>query len=972
MQKMTVTGKPSISPEESASSAEIGAREAFFFEGAYVILLFCVHGVAIILGCWDALPVCVLVSMRLLVTCCQPACCSKRMILRVIVSLLDILIFINHAWGRGWYAYMQSCSVLSHVVIDVLIPYAIFFVYPTSLSLVMTPLGLLTFLVSCHLREVAQRVLAGFLLGCNFGMIVAAKIVVDQLREQTLQLRQQHQQNGQAPTLASDGCTRSASGQAWLDGGESQMVNASDSSGQGRGRHEGHLHGTSGPGVCDGRLASPPRAWFAGLVARSSAAWMCCPSLIRRGSVRPGLTASQSSDAKNGNQRGTSAAADFAAESACKAFKFEIIYVLMLLCFDMLDAALTAEMPRMLTWSGRAAMLLYRWCRNRIEAPSKMRAVACGVLDLLVFVGAIEMGYSQVAPGSEIGQSYHIAVSQFTFNLVVLYLTLFVYPVKQALIMNPILFLLYACAELETRDEHDGTLDAILLVCLMGVGMCLVSLAKVFLERSQWQLFLLLREKDQIVIREKVLRCQAEFESDWIRGSFQQSSRSDASSFVTTSGNRGLGGMDMVKVSSKPQLQSSKASLCSAPAILLNTSQHSVGHDTSSSQAARVCEGGDCLPVDTLVWLEGEARPRALGEVTLGHRVLCFDRLGGSLKHAAVEDVRTEAGAKEWTRVTLDDGTLLNMTADHPVQPVATAAEAVAAGRVKPDGPFGQSRCTVCAADLQPKVDSLLVLKIVPVGVRSIETSRQDRPRVFVAVQQPERHAIFVASGGPFVGYAGQSVAIEAANRGLQNPVHMEVDKTFLRVGHRGARGQEILSAPPSLGGFEEVAAAEQLPGVIRDASGSHSSGSGVSCRSSGCSSVGDSTSSHSSRGDTEVFVGSSVTPRLKLSVVAAQDGSDQSETRLSHVVGIQTMGWTSLGSIKHASGSCQACIFENRHQHHGGQPCWKGKLCEFCHDGHDDLLAARKAKRRAWGHTLRKAPWHNGASGAQAHGGYP
>jgi len=75
--------------------------------------------------------------------------------------------------------------------------------------------------------------------------------------------------------------------------------------------------------------------------------------------------------------------------------------------------------------------------------------------------------------------------------------------------------------------------------------------------------------------------------------------------------------------------------------------------------------------------------------------------------------------------------------------------------------------------------------------------------------------------------------------------------------------------------------------------------------------------------------------------------GPDGSSVRLSELLNIQSEGLTSLGSAAHPTGRCKVCVFENRRIHGGGKPCFKGSLCEFCHEGHSKSTRLKKRGNR-------------------------
>jgi hypothetical protein len=134
--------------------------------------------------------------------------------------------------------------------------------------------------------------------------------------------------------------------------------------------------------------------------------------------------------------------------------------------------------------------------------------------------------------------------------------------------------------------------------------------------------------------------------------------------------------------------------------------------------------------------VEGQPLPQALKTLRSGQKVLCHDSISKGLRYAEILDVRVENGTAKWVDVVLEDGTNLQMTANHPVLPVAGSQQ----------GSDGTG--AVRALDLCPGSDYLMVLKTMPVLVQGIElgTSDESEERVFLTLHQPQRHSLFVAS----------------------------------------------------------------------------------------------------------------------------------------------------------------------------------------------------------------------------------
>ena len=68
----------------------------------------------------------------------------------------------------------------------------------------------------------------------------------------------------------------------------------------------------------------------------------------------------------------------------------------------------------------------------------------------------------------------------------------------------------------------------------------------------------------------------------------------------------------------------------SAPSAMFSFS------NSSRALANNVCDGKECLPADSVAWVEHLPLPRPLGELSLGQKVLCYDRVGDCMRHVEV------------------------------------------------------------------------------------------------------------------------------------------------------------------------------------------------------------------------------------------------------------------------------------------------------------------------------------------------
>eukprot|EP00927_Polykrikos_kofoidii_P057381 TRINITY_DN5149_c0_g1_i5.p1 TRINITY_DN5149_c0_g1~~TRINITY_DN5149_c0_g1_i5.p1 ORF type:complete len:768 (+),score=102.18 TRINITY_DN5149_c0_g1_i5:70-2373(+) len=638
---------------------------------------------------------------------------------------------------------------------------------------------------------------------------------------------------------------------------------------------------------------------------------------------------------------------------------------------------------------------LLLWYRIRKDPETRQTEGLCSVvitmtIDVLIFSSVATFGF--VTAKARI-------VSGFFTNIFLSYTILITLPLNRCRIFAPVCLLFYAFPVVfAPRFPIDMSLYRQWIdVALMALALCLNLTTRTLWERSRWNTYLALQQRTWEVIQQKVLRCQAEFASDITRSKVlggtdrrQLSSTDDSSYILSYSGDLLATAPNGAITASKnaiealhgdgflvpshledmraPPAPSTHYSLRSAPAVLQSDVDGGVGNDGAVSVASdgvvavsALCEGADCLPPEAMVWTEGDALPQPVERVVRGQRVLCFDRLGGHLKHAAVLEAKRSESATptEWARVRLIDGTSLSMTADHPVKPVGLTV-----GQGVPAGPFCDVRPTVAARELRPGVDKLLVLKVVPEEVSEVELFSDVGPHVFLTVQQPERHAIFVADkavGGEAGGRALlQPVAVESANGKDQGQLRFGVSRTFLEAfgcgnecksGREEHRRRHPKSAPSIVGAKVADVGVQSLrvtTDVSEDTLSNPSDGDSdaLACGSAeeteavvvGPAEVDSSEHVH------ETFV---ATEKSSDHPVAAAFASSASCVRLSDLLAMKAAGLPSFGSVRHSQGSCKMCIFENRAQHHGASTCFKGTLCDRCHEIHKPYRSALKDRRR-------------------------
>jgi len=426
------------------------------------------------------------------------------------------------------------------------------------------------------------------------------------------------------------------------------------------------------------------------------------------------------------------------------------------------------------------------------------------------------------------------------------------------------------------------------------------------------------------------LRCQVEFTRDiagsrLCRSMCTRSELSSAEGLQAAAGCAGTFLRTAATADARPHVPRPPPSYRSAPALLLG----GTGSRQSSvpiSSFVQGCLEGDCLPPEAQTWVEGDAMPRPVARLSRGDRVLCFDRLGGSMKHTEVLQVKEAEGPTEWTSVTLADGAMLEVTADHPVHPAPAPGSEW--------GPYGPSLPTapISASHLEPGRDSLLVLKVVPVPVQSVACRKAESARrISVTLQQPERHAMFVASAGSArPGIVGlQTVAVESSDAAGLWQDQIRHRNSFLNVApyaadHPAAGAPN--SAPPSLHGHAELrcmhAAASAAPPTVQSS---------------------QSTLSQSS----EALDDRTAVVLLPGQARSAWEVDRDEPVSLGEMLRTKAAGWQSRGSHSHAMGSCRVCAHENKAQHRGHQQCVNGTFCKFCHGTHPNETDAKREKRR-------------------------
>jgi len=417
----------------------------------------------------------------------------------------------------------------------------------------------------------------------------------------------------------------------------------------------------------------------------------------------------------------------------------------------------------------------------------------------------------------------------------------------------------------------------------------------IFLFAGTWMRELNMRQKwraNQEVMHEKALRCQAEFAIEQLTlGAYCQcgSRPSFKQHGIHTSG------QSKAPKKQLPLLQSSHATFM----------QVETTH--TDEDVTPACTEADCLPLDAIVWVQDRAMPSRISDVQEGMRVLCYDHLARTIKYVPISEIHTKQGTVGWTQVTLKGGITLDMTSEHPVQPcsVNDVQPCVSVRHVPP----------IKAADLTPNSDSLLVLKVEPTPVEDIRSSIKDGSQVYITLEQPERHSIFVA-GSHSNNEVFSAMAVESCDLLVRSTPRFVEKSTFLDLApiHRNGRKRSN-SAVPKL---------ETQPFALKEVDSEDSED-------------GFATSD-------EVIVNLPPLRQEYSGWRAAQQQQGQNlPASLQAVQRLRAAGLHSVGSVYHSAGNCKPCAHQHKHYQKGTLPCFKGSLCDRCHQKHDKQQTWRK-----------------------------
>mmetsp|Transcript_63409 Transcript_63409/g.183703 ORF Transcript_63409/g.183703 Transcript_63409/m.183703 type:complete len:746 (-) Transcript_63409:152-2389(-) len=507
----------------------------------------------------------------------------------------------------------------------------------------------------------------------------------------------------------------------------------------------------------------------------------------------------------------------------------------------------------------------------------------------------------------------HVLVNH-CLHMLTWYTVLFVLSLRQAMAALPLSGLLYWAIVVGLGPAAPLPAQEITLTSLSWV---LLLVTKRALERSQRKIYELMEQQRLEVVNQKIKRCEAEFKHEIIMGGLPCATKVPPEwpqAFVSQApGKPDAAATATAAARSKAAHTEVEASHCSAP-----SAQSAPARLITWLEAA--CGGGgrphgDCIPADAEVWVEGAVLPKCVRDVAAGERVLCYDSIGRGPRFVAVTEARIVPGETLWVDVALADGTTTTMTADHPVRAQGTSAHIVA----------GHMR----AQDLIPGRDKLFVMKLVPEEVKTVNFRQgtstpeaKESSRVALMLQQPHRYEVFVSPSSPHSpGVAG--VALGSADARVElgaSPVATRTRHTFLEfVMETRNNGRRAASEPAGSHGGCEAATLQRGYQTIRAGESFGTKSESVSI-------------SSPSADPAEVVIGF--------------DGGNN--LKASEFLEFGRKGCPSLGSRAHAEGRCLPCVFENRHQWRGREPCCRGFLCDRCHMQHESLARPSGAQRRS------------------------
>mmetsp|Transcript_33890 Transcript_33890/g.79248 ORF Transcript_33890/g.79248 Transcript_33890/m.79248 type:complete len:782 (+) Transcript_33890:101-2446(+) len=608
-----------------------------------------------------------------------------------------------------------------------------------------------------------------------------------------------------------------------------------------------------------------------------------------------------------------------------KCFPSRVIWALPAICF-LLDGLLIASChPHVVgrVWAKQEAPIEPEWSGFHFEAEQVTGLNVTAAQDFIDFTESEVSYWTNLFKVWEAAKfeydgmlTEEYVLTHYVLNIAIWYHCIFILSFRKAIIFVPVVVCLYiavaACSLEEPGEKSDAPKEGLeLSLVLFNSAVAVASKAK--LEKAQRMEFKFSEEKRQEAIKERVLRYEAEFAKERLSGGSPWNAKA---------------------VEREPSVAPSQPSVCSTAVSRAGASVRSAPAALHTGPVmSQMRRSGECLPPDSVVWVEGHPMPRPVCTVRSGEKVLCHDTLSLVPKFVEVRDSTLITGHAPWVVVTLADGTALTMTADHPTQPRRETGALPLAGHV-------------AASCLKPGSDSLMVLKMQPVEVESVIPTAGCGKRVALSIHQPDRHEVFAAPPSSVPGQDVATMAIGSADMAAPAPgsaaaagrgeraFGLTVKRTFIDVDDDGDASSLPMTRSSSCPArVRDPPAKSKAVTWAPSASKPHAVDSvhppQPRLRRVGSESDVTSQSSRQSSTPTDIDVLVAVTSGVGAATV-------------SEMLHVKKGGFPSKGSVGHECGTCQPCFFENRHQHGDGPPCFKGALCERCHCRHD-LIGRKK-----------------------------
>eukprot|EP00930_Biecheleria_cincta_P088976 TRINITY_DN78230_c0_g1_i1.p1 TRINITY_DN78230_c0_g1~~TRINITY_DN78230_c0_g1_i1.p1 ORF type:complete len:503 (+),score=70.47 TRINITY_DN78230_c0_g1_i1:173-1510(+) len=257
---------------------------------------------------------------------------------------------------------------------------------------------------------------------------------------------------------------------------------------------------------------------------------------------------------------------------------------------------------------------------------------------------------------------------------------------------------------------------------MMTVQLLVLYIGRVFTETSDRRSYMWQDSLRKQVAAERVMRYSAEHEAEC--GPFSGKRAMSQSMCPLMEDSSCLSSHDTLSSEVAGKQPRSAPSVCMHPPVYC-----------LSEQDHQTCENGDCVPGNYVVQTaKGVLQP--LSTLSVGEQILCMDAASSMPRFVEVTGIRnsTKCRDREVAKVTLEDGTCVEATLDHPM-PIGSPS----------------SIASVMAGKLQPWVHSLVFLKKVSLQVTAVEKVFAKRDEldshgmISVSIGQPERFGILMS-----------------------------------------------------------------------------------------------------------------------------------------------------------------------------------------------------------------------------------